>query len=73
MNFDNLQDISAPWLKFYGEVPHHLDYPEGSMLDVVAEIAKKYPAYPAFTFMGKKTTYQQMMEQVQTRLEQLKK
>lgn len=64
MIFENLYDISAPWLKFYGDVPHHLDYPEGSMLDAVMRMAEKYPENLAFTFMGKKTTYRKMIEQV---------
>ena len=64
MIFENLYDISAPWLKFYGDVPSHLDYPEGAMIDAVARMAEQHPDFLAFTFMGKKTTYRKMMEQV---------
>ena len=64
MTFENLEDIRAPWLRFYGAVPQHLSYPDGSMIDMVEDVASKYPDYTAFTFMGKKTSYRQMVEQV---------
>ena len=31
MRFDAPENVRAPWLRFYGKVPAHLDYPEGSM------------------------------------------
>ena len=52
---------NAPWLKHYGEVPAHLDYPEGSMFDLVEQAAKTYPDYTAFTFMGKSTSFTEMI------------
>ncbi|MDO4572400.1 MAG: AMP-binding protein [Clostridia bacterium] len=59
-----MENIKAPWLAFYGEVPPHLDYPEGSMVDMVEAVAKKYPDYAAFTFMGGKTRFAQMVERL---------
>ena len=46
----------APWLNNYGDVPHSLEYPTGSMWDEVEKIALKYPNNIAFDFMGKKIT-----------------
>jgi long-chain acyl-CoA synthetase len=57
-------DVQAPWLKFYGEVPHHLSYPEGSMYDLVAEATRRYPRHTAYSFMGRSTSYTQMMENI---------
>ena len=31
-----------PWLKFYGTVPHSIDYPRITMYDGVEETVKKY-------------------------------
>ncbi|MBR3641601.1 MAG: hypothetical protein IKN53_06195, partial [Oscillibacter sp.] len=56
--------VKAPWLRYYGEVPEHLDYPEGTMYEAVAACAKQYPNHIAYIFMGKKTTYRMMMEDI---------
>ena len=65
MRFDHLMsDIPAPWLKSYGDVPAHLDYPEGSMADAVQRIADRYPDYTAISFQGRKTSYAAMMREI---------
>ena len=56
--------VKTPWYKFLGGVPATLNYPEGTMADAVAEIAKKYPKYIAWDFMGTKTTYAEAMSQI---------
>ncbi|MBR3179092.1 MAG: AMP-binding protein [Clostridia bacterium] len=55
----------TPWEPFLGGVPMHLDYFEGSMFDKVAEIAKQYPDNIAFDFMGRSTTYRQMVQEIE--------
>ena len=42
---------SAPWLKYYGEVPHHLQYPQKTIFQMVKAAADKYPKLPAYEFM----------------------
>lgn len=64
MRIEHMDNIKAPWLTFYGEVPPHLDYPDGSMFDMVEEAAGQYPKNAAMTFMGKKTGYAAMTVQV---------
>ncbi len=64
MTIDHMENVKAPWLAFYGEVPQHLDYPEGSMIAMVEATAARYPDYTAFTFMGRKTTFSEMIRQV---------
>jgi len=57
--------LSAPWIKSLKDVPSHLEYFEGSMFDAVKLAAEKYPGNIAFDFMGKSTTYRQMIEQIE--------
>ena len=61
-----MSDITAktPWKDFMGEVPMHLEYFEGSMFDRLNYIAEQYPNYIAFDFMGKSTTYKQMITEI---------
>ena len=61
--FENL-NVKTPWIKNLGGVPAHLDYFEGSMYDKVAEIAKHYPNYIAYDFMGGKVRYKDFIRKV---------
>ena len=63
MNTEAYSEIKAPWVRFYGKVPAHLDYPEGSMMDAVTAVAEQYPDQAAYTFQGVKTTYRELVEQ----------
>ena len=62
-----IKNITAktPWAEHMGGVPLHLDYFEGSMFDKVADIARRYPDNIAFDFMGKSTTYRQMIAEIE--------
>ena len=55
----------TPWKDHLGDVPMHLTYFEGSMFEAVEAIAQKYPKNVAFDFMGKSTTYQELVVQVE--------
>lgn len=69
-----MEQITAktPWAPFVGEVPLHIDYFEGSMFDKVAQIAEQYPDNVAFDFMGKSTTYRQMIKETENCAKALK-
>ncbi len=54
----------APWLKSYGEVPFHLDYPDISISDALFESARKYPRQVALTFQDRDTTFEALAEQI---------
>lgn len=45
---------SAPWLKYYGNVPHHLSYPQKTIYQMVKAAAERNPKLPAYEFMGKR-------------------
>ncbi|OQB24003.1 MAG: Long-chain-fatty-acid--CoA ligase [Firmicutes bacterium ADurb.Bin182] len=54
----------APWLKNYGEVPHTLDYFQGTMFEAVNEAAKLYPNNIAFDFLGNKATFSRTVKEI---------
>ena len=58
------QTVKTPWKDYLGDVPMHLSYFEGTMFEAVEAVAKKYPDYVAFDFMGKATTYRELVENV---------
>ena len=62
-----MSEITArtPWKDYVGEVPMHLDYFDGSMFEAVAKIADQYPNNIAFDFMGKSTTYREMVKEIE--------
>ena len=59
-----MEDIKAPWIANYGDVPFHLDYPKLSMSGVVLKTATTYPDQTALSFMGKKTSYRTLAEMI---------
>ena len=69
-----METITAktPWQANMGDVPMHLDYFEGSMFEAVEAIAQKYPGYIAFDFMGKPTSYKELVQQVEACAKALK-
>ena len=56
--------VKAPWLAFRGEVPATLDYPDCTMYEAVERAAMQYPDYPAYVFMGRSTTYRDMLQEI---------
>ena len=62
-----MEEITAktPWKDHLGAVPFTLNYFEGTMYEKVEEVAKKYPNYVAFDFMGKSTTYKDLRKNVE--------
>lgn len=57
----------APWLKHFGDMPAHLDYPKGSMYEAVKEsaITKKKMNSVAYEFQGKKTNYKHFLNKIE--------
>ncbi len=62
----------TPWKDHMGDVPMHLDYFEGSMFEAVKAISEKYPKYVAFDFMGKSTTYETLVKEIESCAKALK-
>ncbi len=53
-----------PWLKFYGDTPHEVDYPRCSMYESILGAAEKYPDAIAYDFMDYTATYKQFTAQI---------
>ncbi len=56
--------IKTPWLSFYDSVPHHLEYPDGSMFQMLEKTKETYPDYPAYDFLGTKSSYTWFTEEI---------
>ena len=68
----NQVTAKTPWKDHMGDVPMHLDYFEGSMFEMLEQVAQKYPNNIAFDFMGKPTTYQKLVQDIVTCAKALK-
>lgn len=69
-----METITAktPWKDHLGNVPMHLEYFQGTMFEAVEAIARKYPGNVAFDFMGRPTTYRELVREVETCAKALK-
>ena len=56
----------AKWFKYYGDVPHTIDYPDNSMYGLLCQSASKYPENIAYDFMGKSASYTEFLREVDT-------
>ena len=54
----------TPWKDHMGQVPMELEYFGGTMTEMVAAAADQYPKAIAFDFMGRATSYEELMKQV---------
>lgn len=61
-----------PWYSSYNDIPRHLDYPNGSMVDVIAETALKYPNNYAYEYFNNKCTYKKFLEKIESAARGLK-
>ena len=43
----------------------HLDYPDATMYELVAQVAQKYPDEPAYEFYNKKTSYARFIRRIE--------
>ncbi len=61
-----------PWLNYYGKIPANLEYPDGSMVDVIIESAKKWPNNMAYSYFGNKVTYKSFLKKIEKAARALK-
>ncbi|HOW56550.1 MAG TPA: AMP-binding protein [Smithellaceae bacterium] len=57
---------SKPWLKFYGNVPHTIDYPRITMYEALLKTVARYPHSVAYDFFGSTATYTQFAAAIDT-------
>lgn len=66
-------DTPRPWLSSYAPgVPHELDLPTRSLLDIVDGSVRDYPQNVALEFFGATTTYAELGDQIQRAAEGLR-
>lgn len=53
-----------PWLKYYGDIPPTLEYPEKTMYEMVRHAAARYPDYIAYDFMGTRSSYARLLADI---------
>ncbi len=58
------EKVRTPWFAHLGDLPPTVEYNGGTMYDMVRDVAKKLPNNVAFDFMGRSTTYRQMLQQI---------
>lgn len=69
-----MEEITAkmPWKGHTGNIPLYLSYRQCTMFEAVERIAKEYPNYVAFDFMGRPTTYKDLVQRTQQCAKSLK-
>jgi long-chain acyl-CoA synthetase len=55
---------TRPWLKYYGDVPHTIDYPHKTMYEMVRDAAVEYPEAIAYDFMGTRSSYRGLLADI---------
>lgn len=55
---------TKPWLKYYGDVPHTVDYPRITMYEGLQKTAERTPGAIAYDFLGYKSTYKTFLEEI---------
>ena len=53
-----------PWLAYYGDVPHTIDYPRVTMYEALMRTAVRCPDALAYDFFGTTATYRQFADEI---------
>lgn len=61
-----------PWIKYYGDIPANLEYPDYSMVDLLIEAAEKWPDNMAYSYYGSKVTFKDFVEKIKVTARALK-
>ncbi|MBQ6312369.1 MAG: AMP-binding protein [Lachnospiraceae bacterium] len=57
-------NVAAPWIEHLDGIPSTLDYFQGSMFEAVERAAEQHPRKIAFDFMGRSTSYRELIENI---------
>jgi long-chain acyl-CoA synthetase len=55
---------TKPWLKFYGAIPEHIDYPRVTMYEALMRTAAEHPDDIAYDFFDYTATYRQFAAEI---------
>lgn len=56
--------INRPWLKFYGNVPSNLEYPDKTLYQMVKKASVEYPKNVAISFFDKEIKFPKLIEKI---------
>ena len=59
-------DPDPPWLRYYGKVPHSLNYPELTLYEAVAATAARVPDDIAWDFLDTTSSYRAFLASIDT-------
>ena len=59
-----IDKIKTPWYKHYDGVREHLEYPEGSLFELLEASAEKHPDYISYNYFGAKHTYKEFIDEI---------
>lgn len=59
-----MNTTEKPWLRFYGDVPHGLDYPDCALHEAVGATIDRTPDGVAYDFLGRTATYRELEEAI---------
>lgn len=57
-------DKEKPWLKYYEDLPEHLNYYQGSIYDSLRDITLRYPKNSAIRYFGQEITFKSFLKKV---------
>ena len=60
----NKPENGAPWLSGYGDVPFHLNYPDGSISDAIFATAEREGEFHALSYMKKNFSYNTLVDMI---------
>jgi len=55
---------TKPWLKYYGSVPHSIDYPRMTLYEALMQAVERVPDKIAYDFMDRTCTYRKFAEEI---------
>ena len=58
------ETVRTPWFRSIGDLPKNLEYFNGTMYEMVEQVANEQPGAIAMDFMGKHITYKHMIDQI---------
>ncbi len=58
------ENKEKPWLKYYDNIPEHLNYFNGSMYDYLKETASKNEKRIAYSYYGNEVTFKSFMKKI---------
>ena len=61
---ENLE-YEKKWLQYYGEMPEHLEYHQGSIYDMLYDAIRAYPKVPAMEYFDVQLTYRDLSERIE--------